>query len=374
MYQVCKVDLSVLLLTSNSLTYFLLHEGLINFDSVVDGDLVITESSSRNHNFQVIQKRSPGFFVKQPKQWDTRATTLLHREASCYWLAANEPGFVSLASHIPTCKHYDPRHYILILELLPDGEDLKQYHRRLGAFPLAIADPIGAAIGAYHRDITVNAVDHANTALFPRTVPWILSAHRQHHAPVQPEGGANQQILSIIHQYVEFHKHLDALHEAWQFDTFIHGDMKWENCIVYPLNGEPQVKIVDWETADFGDACWDVGAIFQAYLTFWIMSMPIQGKAPSFEHVSRAPFPLEVMQPAIRTFWQAYVRTRELAETEQATILQRSMSYGAARMLQTAFEYMHYSPQITVNALSLLQVSLNILNDPGGAVQDLLDL
>jgi aminoglycoside phosphotransferase (APT) family kinase protein len=244
----------------------------------------------------------------------------------------------------------------------------------LGTFPVSLAVCLGEAIGTYHQTVTLSAVNHADAALFPRTVPWILSAHRHDQAPPQSLVRANQQILAIIHQYADFHKHLDALHEAWQFDTFIHGDMKWENCIVHPVNGEPQVRIVDWETADFGDACWDLGAIFQAYLTYWIMSIPVQGKLPPFEYVSKAPFPLEAMQPALGAFWLAYVRTRGIAETEQAEMLQRSMNYGAARMLQTAFEYMYYSPQITANALSLLQVSLNILSDTGNAVQDLLNL
>lgn len=363
-----------MILTANGVAYFLLERGLTDLEATVDGDMLVVESSSRNRNFQVIQKRLPGLFVKQTQQWDARAIALLQREASCYWLAANEPGFQALAPLIPAFKYYDAGSYVLVTELLSGRENLKDYHRRLGAFPQAVAHSLGTAIGAYHRDITLSAVEHANVTIFPRAVPWILSAHRQHQAPAQSEGGANQQIMGIIHQYAEFHKHLDALHEAWQFDTFVHGDMKWENCIVCPPDEEPQIKIVDWETADFGDACWDVGAIFQAYLTYWIMSMPIQGKAPPFEYVSKAPFPLEVMQPAIRAFWLAYARTREVVEAEQVAVLQRSMSYGAARMLQTAFEYMHYSPQITVNALSLLQVSLNILNDPGSAVQDLLGL
>lgn len=361
-------------LTSASLPHFLVGRGLISLDSVVDGDLMIVESNSRNRNFKVIRKHSPGFFVKEAQQWKEGATGLLQREASCYWLAVNEPGFKSLASLVPAYKLYDPKRYILVMELLPDGENLGEYHRRLGAFPLGVAARLGEVIGTYHHDITLKAAERASSADFPRKVPWILSAHRLDNSPMQTLGGANQQILNIINQYADFHRYLDALREQWRFDSFIHGDMKWENCIVYSQNGELQVKAIDWETADFGDACWDVGAILQAYLTFWIMSLPVRGDVPADQYLAQAPYSIEAMQPAIRAFWLAYGRRQGLSEVEWQDVLHRSMGYGAARMLQTAFESMYYSPRITVNALSLLQVSLNILSDTKGAVRDLLNL
>ena len=165
--------------------------------------------------------------------------------------------------------------------------------------------------------------------------------------------GANQQILTIIHQYADFHKHLDALHEAWQFDTFIHGDMKWENCIVYPMNGEPQVKIVDWETADFGDACWDCGGHLSGLpdLLDHVDAYPGENRRRS-SMCRELPFPLRSCSPPSGlSGWHMFARGRS-PRRSRPSMLQRSMGYGAARMLQTAFEYMYYSPQITANALS----------------------
>jgi thiamine kinase-like enzyme len=269
---------------------------------------------------------------------------------------------------------FDAPRNILVTELLPEGENLSEYHRRLGQFPLQVAARLGDLIGAYHRQIKPSSTDAAQGSVFTRTVPWILSAHQLANSPVQTMGGASQQIMGIINRYADFHQYLDTLRTQWRTDCFMHGDMKWENCIVYPQNGGVEVKIVDWETADFGDACWDVGAIFQAYLTFWIMSIPIQGEMSPDQFLQLAPYPIEAMQPAIRAFWLAYLQARPLSEAERRDVLVRSAGYGAARMLQTAFEYMYYSPQITMNALALLQVSLNILSDPRVAARELLNL
>lgn len=54
--------------------------------------------------------------------------------------------------------------------------------------------------------------------------------------------------------------------------------------------------------------------------------------------------------------------------------LERSAKYGAARMIQTVYEYMFRSPQLTPNALCLLQVSMNILQQPREAIEHLLAL
>ena len=55
-------------------------------------------------------------------------------------------------------------------------------------------------------------------------------------------------------------------------------------------------------------------------------------------------------------------------------MLMRSVKYGAARMIQTAYEAMQYSAQISPSALALLQVSLNILKEPKRAATQLLGL
>jgi hypothetical protein len=104
------------------------------------------------------------------------------------------------------------------------------------------------------------------------------------------------------------------------------------------------------------------------------MSMRIGGQMLPAQFASTAQYPIEAMQPSARAFWQAYVEARELERTAARALLIRSMKYGAARMIQTAYESMQYSPQISPNALALLQVSFNILREPKDAVTHLLGL
>jgi aminoglycoside phosphotransferase (APT) family kinase protein len=157
----------------------------------------------------------------------------------------------------------------------------------------------------------------------------------------------------------------------------IHGDIKWENVIIQPRdpeNSEQNLRLIDWETADLGDAAWDVGGALQSYLSFWVFSMPVTSEAKAPELVEHAKLPLEAMQPSIRRFWKMYVDSMQLTGAAAAEWLERSIKFAAARMIQTAYEYMYYSPQLTPSAVYLLQVSLNILTNPTRAISDLLNL
>ena len=88
--------------------------------------------------------------------------------------------------------------------------------------------------------------------------------------------------------------------------------------------------------------------------------------------ISRAQFPVEKMQPAMQHFWRKYAELKEIPAKSRSQKLERSVRCAAARMIQTAYEYMYYQPQVSTNVLYLLQVSLNILTRPQEAIAELL--
>jgi len=364
-------------ITTNNICYYLLDRKLIDAASVVEGDFVAVETSRRNRNIKIMRKRRPGFFVKQIQNWDPQSVATLQCEATCYWLAQSDPEMAPLSTLMPKYYLYDPSRHILITELLAEGENLSEYHRRLNQFPVGIAEKLGRALGTYHRQTVSRLVDGPQKSVFSKQVPWILSINQQSGNLFQALSAANSQLFNIVRSYPEFDQALDELRSQWRFDSLIHGDMKWDNCVTYFENGndkDPSVKIVDWELADIGDARWDVGAILQSYLSFWLLSIPANAEATAMQLVEMAQFPLEKMQPAIRVFWRTYLETHKVDSADAAELLESCVKYAAARMIQTAYEYMQYSSQISANALYLLQVSLNTLKDPKEAIRDLLAL
>ncbi|HEX6041541.1 phosphotransferase family protein [Longimicrobium sp.] len=367
-----------MILSPRTLTPYLLDRGLITPAEVVDGDLWIADISRRNRNFRVRRGTGrPGLFIKQPQDWEPYSAETLRREATCYLLARDDADFAALGELLPRFVDYDAQRAVLALELLPSDESLADHHQRHGSFPTDVAERVGTMLGSYHRHAGSQARDAGRASAFPRGIPWILNVTHHHPGHVRSVSAGNQELVRILTRYPEYGQALDGIMAGWRRDALIHGDLKWENCMVLPPEtegGPPGMRIVDWEMADFGDPCWDVGSIFQAYLCFWILSIQAADTAPPESLPSLATVPLERMQPALRAFWDAYARTLGADEAEAADRLRRSALYTAARMLQTAWEHTAYVPVVNANILCIMQVAMNILLRPDEAVRTLLGI
>ncbi len=366
-----------MILSLKNVAYYLLECGLISPQVLVEGDLMVVETPRRNLNFKAIRRKGRGYFVKQIQVWNPQMSAELQREAVCYWLPQHDASFAPMAEIVPKYAHYDAARSILITELLPAGETVSDFQRRLGKFPVDLAASLGRMLATCHRLGNGELHNNKHLASFPKAIPWILSVHQQTPSQFNDISMGNTQMLGVMQQYPDFHRALDDLRAQWQRNSLIHGDMKWDNCLVEAPTSQSdplKLKILDWELADLGDACWDVGALFQAYLSCWILSINMPAGVPPSQLLHRAQYPLESMQPAIRSFWEAYRNSLGLTGATAQAWLERSVRYAAARMIQTVFEYMYRSPQLTPNALCLLQVSLNVLQQPREAIQQLLNL
>jgi hypothetical protein len=234
---------------------------------------------------------------------------------------------------------------------------------------------MGTELGTYHSETGRELGNRTDVDFLPRQPPWILSIHRHPESAARFLSGGNAQLVSLVQQSPDFQRHIDELRDEWQQDSLIHGDIKFTNCIVFTqTDGTLGFRIVDWELADYGDAAWDVGGVFQAYLDFWIESMPTHLEGRPDQIAARAKYPVESMQPAIREFWNTYVAKRGLVAAEASRHLERCLRYAASRMIQSAFESMTTAPQFHRYGVTMMQVSLNVLQNPREACRDLLGI
>jgi Ser/Thr protein kinase RdoA (MazF antagonist) len=354
-----------------NLAHFLIGRGLLPASAIVGGDLTILDSSRRNRNFKVIRRAEPGLFVKQMRDMQADAMLTLRREAACYELARDDP---MLSRLMPRLITYDAGRHVLVVELLPDAESLADYHAREKTFPTEIGRMLGEGLGLYHAHAGALLQNEALQALLARQVPVILSLERGGLTALGQVGRIGPALSSLIAQHRDFQALLDALGAEWRCDSLLHGDMKWDNVLVFPTQAGLDFRIVDWEMADFGDAAWDVGAVLQSFLAVWILSMPIASGLPPESYVGMAAQPLETMRPVLRSFWQSYAATRGFAEDQRKAELERSMRFGAARLVWAALEQRLFAPQLDPAATALLQVSMNVLQNPARAVTELLDV
>ena len=202
--------------------------------------------------------------------------------------------------------------------MLPEAESLLAYHGRNKGFPVEIGRMLGEGLGVYHSQAGALLENDKLKALVQRHTPVILTSSRGGHTMLGHFGRIGPAISALLQQHKDFEGLLDALGAEWRFDSLIHGDMKWDNVLVFPAGDGLDFRIADWEMADFGDAAWDVGAVLQSFLSAWIMSMPIASGMPPEAYVGMAAQPFEAMRPVLKVFWRTYAATRGFDEARRA--------------------------------------------------------
>jgi hypothetical protein len=354
-------------LTATNLAHYLIGRGLIDADSVVDGDLVIIEAGRRNRNFKVLRQNAPGFFVKQvsnTQTWEPIVT--LHREATFYELVRSGQEFRELTGLAPRLIDYNPANCSLVVDLVSEGENLTEYHSRLGDFPEPVGANLGRRLAGYQSAPLPNAASGSG-AVFPRQIPWILGLASPQLSPLAQFGQLGTTLMAAVQPYPALLWHLLALRNEWVFDSLLHGDMKWDNLVVSGGAGDPAVWIVDWELVDIGDAGWDVGAIFAAYVAYCLM-MPAglgQMQQSGRDGIVRA-------RPALRQFWTAYAQARGLGGLAAQAYLERCIRFAAARLVLTVFEWLYNAHQMTAGLHAMLNTSQTMFLYPGQSAADLL--
>lgn len=355
-------------MNKNDLVHYLLERGLLDRRAIVDGDVMVVDGVRRHHNYSVVRGDGTGLFVKQMQPDQPYSAQTLQKEAACYVMMESDPALAPIHALMPRFRSYDPDRGILVVELIANGANLTELHRRANAFPLDIARRLGELLARYHDVSSRELLPRANGAIFQGMPPWILSFHLTPRGSVQNLSAANGQFMTILQSYPDFGQALDRVRNGWRRDALMHGDMKFDNVMVCP--DDDTMHVVDWELADVGDSAWDVASILQAYLTWWIATLQ---RVPSANGESDgAQYPLESIQPAVHAFWDAYVTSRNLDAREAGAELERAVSYAGARMLQTVYESMAWAPALTQHAVWQVQACMNILKQPAAAVTDLL--
>lgn len=353
---------------------YLLDRGLVDPKAVVSGDLVIADNSRRNRVFHVLRQHAPSYLIKQGMT--SEGMTTVAREANFYITAQSQPRSQSFLQYLPHFFDYDPRESILILELLRGAEDLRQYAGTTRRFSTILAKTLGSALGLLHSDMheVAGLISGGSAQL---SVPWVLAAHKPAAHVLTSSSSGTLKVIKILQQIPSLGVELDRLDSEWQLSSTIHQDLKWDNCLTYAPSGSTRrtrLAIIDWEAVTIGDPLWDVGSVFSDYLASWVMSMPITAGAVATSLPGSAQLPIKRMQPAVEAFWNAYALKMRLDAERSEHVLEHSMRYSGARLIQTAFEQMQMRADLTGNVVILLQMALNIMTQPLKAASDLLNL
>jgi len=324
---------------------------------------------------------TPSYLIKEGVGAARIAT--IRRESLVYRaLGAHRDFSKYLPRHFGSDRDHQP---LLTLELLTHTQNLRQYQESLVHTPTRIGRMLGEALAALHSLLPGNVSSRKAFASLRNREPGILHLHRPHLRSLRNLSAGTIELIKIVQRF-GFAEHLEKLRGAWRPLAFTHGDLRWENCLV-PLrpnfSARTRLKIVDWEFAGIGDPAWDVGFVFAEYLAYWISLIPVTGESLPDRYLNMADISLDAMHPALRSFWSSYRhrlsrKTKfekiRVQESQSPDLLLRAVRYAAARLLQTAYEEMSDSSQLTGSVICLSQLSLNIFQKPQEACAGLLGI
>jgi Ser/Thr protein kinase RdoA (MazF antagonist) len=352
-------------LTAYNLPHYLLSKGLIDVGAVVEGDLAIVEAGRRNRNFKVLQRGGPGLFVKQIKTTEPQAIMTIQREAAFYRAVHADPKFAALRDLIPEFVDHDARRHSLALRLTSNAESMQERHSRENKYGEDTASELGRALGLVHSYGQAMVSDPATRSIFTYQVPWPLTFDQSGYQMLDSFGPVGPALAEGIRQIPRLQPLLSALRMEWKFDSLIHNDMKWDNCLLkIQSEGPPELTIVDWELADIGDGAWDIGTIFKEYIMAVMLNANYRETAATQNVPAPAAITLESLQPSIRAFWKAYARARGLSGHEEQMTLLRAVRLTAGRMIVAVLEYLGTSPQLGTLGTTMLRTSAGLLEAP----------
>jgi aminoglycoside phosphotransferase (APT) family kinase protein len=349
------------MLEQSDIAHYLLSLGLVKPREVVEGRLTIADASRRNCVFLAAVLRGPTYVVKQAHPWT--AQTLQH-EAEVLRVLAEA---TDVADHVPTVVHAEPEAARLVLHTGGNARDWNE-HQRGGRFPLIPARILGRSLAALHRlpGDCVEELPHGIDRM------WGLSLPEPPHELLLDLSSGAQDLVARMQASRTMCNRLEELREAGSAEVLVHGDLRWDNCLLTAAPGSrrrTRVLLVDWELAGRGGAEFDVGSVLGEYLRAWVESIPIVEPGDPGRLVARAGNPLRHMRPAMQAFWSAY----RVATTRRLT-LRRVIELAAVRVLQSSMERAQGLATSSAHVVTLLQLADNMLRRPDDAALGLLGL
>jgi aminoglycoside phosphotransferase (APT) family kinase protein len=341
------------MLEQSDIAHYLLSLGVVKPQAVVDEDLMVVDASRRNCVFLATTSSGPTFVIKQTASDD--ASPLGH-EAVVLRRLAGVPG---IAAHVPEVVHWDGA--CLVLRTPGRARDWND-HR--GRFPRIPARALGRLLALLHG----TAIDLPDAGQ-PAWGLWLVEP--PHELLLELSAGA-QDLIARIQASDFVCSRLEELAAARSANAVVHGDLRWDNCLVLPAPGarrRTRILLVDWELAASADPAFDLGTVLSEYLRVWVGSVPIVEPADPSRLVRHARHPLAAMRPAIHDLWSSYRRAHP-----QPPDLRRVVELCAVRLLQTAVERAQSLNWPSAHVITLVQLADNMLRRPEDAGFALLGL
>ena len=347
------------MLDQSEIVSYLLSLGVVKARDAVADHLSVVDASRRNSVFVVASRGRPTFVVKQAHR--DVASGLEHEAVVLRMLARSE-----IAASVPVVVDHDARAGCLVLRAPGGTPDWTKHHAR-GRFPTTTARALGRMLATLHTDRgPIAEVEGGEDRM------WGLSFPEPPYELVLGMSAQARELLALVQATPDVCERLLTLRDDVIADAFVHGDLRWDNCLaVSPPGGRRRTRVVviDWEVAGRGSAALDLGTAIGEYVSAWVTSIPITAPDDPGRCIALATTPIERMRPAVHALCAGY-----RAAGGELPPVRRAMEMTAVRLLQTAVERANALNAPPAHLRTLLNLAAAILREPEGMALSLLRL
>lgn len=356
-------------LTLENVGAFMIERQHVAAADLLNGDVQIVDASRKNTNFSYNSEATASFFVKQgdPGNLSVKNEADFLDEIakrSDAWLRQRLPRRVAY--------HKDAR--VLVTRRLDRATVISDFIQERSGLSRQFSRSLGRLFRKVHAiPVSAGKLGESDRPAAASRPPWVLTIHRPTAAGLSEISQANLDVIKILQSCPDACLAYDEVRREWAADlAIIHGDVKFDNCIVYaPTAGSARTRVtlVDWEMAKLGDPFWDVGSFFGELIRLWAAhSDDRPGDAP------RADVPHDAIKSIARTFWSEYASGLSARGISATAGLHRSLIHASLRLVQTSYEFLQHSTEVYQEAGEMLQLAVNVAEAPALASAQILGL
>jgi thiamine kinase-like enzyme len=193
----------------------------------------------------------------------------------------------------PAVYHLDFEHQIVVISFINNATafTLKKDHTTSHE----IVKKLASYVATLHTTPIDATFAHIDVAAYIRT-----------HDKITPEmfafgGPLYSKLLELLQRYPEFNEAIHALKFEVNYDTLIHGDLKYDNILLIEDAQKTALKIIDWELIGIGDRYIDLGYVIGNFLVCIIDDIKLKDNSLHIDEDA-----LDFLQDMIATFLDQY--------------------------------------------------------------------
>lgn len=283
----------------------------------------ITPKEYKNFNLVIKFADGSNYIVKQ-ERFDGmgKPTGRLRYEWIIHLFFQRFTELNSIKDSISQAVYFDEENRILVLKYFSEHTDLFRFYLSGfyytdRAFPIDIAEAIGANLGSIHqltfarpeskeflaRLFTEHGIGEYDLQAKPNFVKKLAKFSPEIFAYICPE---SLDFFKLYQRFPSLHQAVIELYQNYQPVCLTHQDLRFGNYLIHDSGASNSLKLIDWEFSAWGDPAFDLGTAIANYLKLWLASLYIDRDTSLNVSLSLATCPLEKVQPSLKALIQSY--------------------------------------------------------------------